>query len=193
MDAQDRLSRTLALKYDVIVHEKDGGYDFFIRELGLRHASSSLEGGHAELLRKKDEWIKDLAAEGLWDWIVEPGGRPAPAAEPAPGRFQGLLPFFVKIICVSFLLLVVVAFVSRGGREVGYGLEKKLDSIVTMRPEQVEAHREKARAIAEKLRPIVLEIMGAFHAEAQGPALPSGLQNATIPSAPSGPGGVSKP
>jgi hypothetical protein len=193
MDAQDRLSKALGLKYDVIVHEKDGGFIFFIRELGLRHAAASLEAGYAEMQEMKDKWIRDLAAEGLWDWIVEPGERPAQIAEAVPGRLQSLLPFFIKLLCVSFLLLVVVAFVSKGGREVGYGLEKKLDSIVTMRPEQIEAHREKAHAIAGKLRPIVLEIMGAFQAEPLGPVPPSGQENATSPSVPHGPASAGKP
>jgi len=194
MDAQDRLAQALDRKYDVIVHRSGDGYVFFIRELGLRHAAASLEAGYAEMLEMKDKWIRDLAAEGLWDWIVEPGERAAAAAAgAAPGRFLGLVPFFIKLVGVSFVLLVLVAFVSSGLREIGYGLEKKLDSIVTMRPEQAEAHRQKARIIAEKLRPIVLEIVGMFRAEPQGSGLPPGQDNATTPAAPAGAAGPGRP
>lgn len=179
MDTQDRLARALGLEYNVIVHRSKDGYVFFIRELGLRHTNANLEPGYSEISTLKDEWLRGLAEEGLWDWIVEPGERAAATAPTASGPFRNLLPFFIKLGCVSFVLLVLVAFVSSGLREVGYGLEKKLDSIVRMTPESVEQHRVKARAIAEKLRPILLELQGAF--QAQAPELSSDQGNSTAP------------
>ncbi len=161
-DAQNRLARALGLEYNIIVHKSGGKYLFFIRELGLRHADASLERGFAEVLALKDEWLRGLAAEGLWDWIVEPGERGGETMEVAPGPLRKLLPFFIKLGSISLVLLVFVAFVSSGLREVGYGLEKKLDSFVLMSPEKIEQHREKAHALAAKLRPILLEIQGAF-------------------------------
>ena len=161
-NAQDRLARALGLEYNVIVHKVGGQYLFFIRELGLRHADASLERGYAEVRAQKDEWLRGLAAEGLWDWIVEPGERGGATMEVAPGPLRKLLPFFIKLGSISLVLLVFLAVVSSGLREVGYGLEKKLDSFVLMSPEKVEQHREKAHALAEKLRPILLEIEGAF-------------------------------
>ncbi|OGR35788.1 MAG: hypothetical protein A2051_05715 [Desulfovibrionales bacterium GWA2_65_9] len=196
MDTQDRLARVLGLEYNVSVHKSGGRYLFFIRELGLRHADASLERGYAEMQALKDEWLRGLAAEGLWDWIVEPGERAVATTQAAPGPLRKLLPFFIKLSCVSFVLLVLVAFISSALREVGYGLEKKLDSIVLMSPDKVEQHRGKARAIAEKLRPIVLEILGAFEAGSQVSGLAPGQANATAPSAPAtavGAAGPGKP
>ncbi len=193
MDTQDRLARALGLEYNVIVHKSGGRYLFFIRELGLRHADASLERGYAELQAMKDEWLRGLAAEGLWDWIVEPGERAAATTEAAPGPLRKLLPFFIKLGCVSFVLLVLVAFVSRGLREVGYGLEKKIDSLVTMPPEQVEQHRAKAHLVAGNLRPIMLEILGAFQAAPQASGQAPGQANATVPSAPATPVALASP
>lgn len=178
MDAQDRLTNALGKKYDVIVHFTGDSYLFFLRELGLRHADASLERGFSEILDMKDRFIRDVAAEGLWDWIVEPGARGATTAEPTPGPLRKLLPFFIKLGCVSFLVLVLVAYISNGLREVGYGLEKKLDKIVSMTPETAEQHRTKARAIADKLRPIVLEVLSMFQPAQREAALPAGEEGA---------------
>jgi len=163
MDDHDRLVLALGRKYTVAVQVKGKNYVLFIRELGLRHQSDDLACGHAELLEKKDVWIRDLAEEGLWDWIVPPGGTPE-MGQAAPDLYKGLLPFFIKFACVVLLLLVVSAKLSDAGRSVGYNLEKKIDNMLVMPEDKLEAHRQRAHALAQKLKPIVQEFTILFSA-----------------------------
>lgn len=164
MDDQNRLTQALGRKYTVAVKADGKGYMLFIRELGLRHQCDDLARGHAELMAKKDAWIRDLAAEGLWDWIAEPGEASA-QEQTAPRRWQSLVPFFVKFACVALLLLVISAKLSSAAREIGFTLEKKIDAVVLMSPDAVEAHRQKARNLALKLRPIVQELGIMFRSD----------------------------
>lgn len=171
MDTEAKLLHHLGLTYDVLVRQKAGTYSFFIRELGLRHESSDPVQGLREILEKKDAWIRDLAEEGLWSWIVEPGGQGGVSdAHSAPSALAGIKPFLIKLCLVGVLLFALVVVVSNGLRDLGYNLEKKLDSVVAMQPESVEMHRAKAHAIAEKLRPIALEVLTIFRPEPESKA-----------------------
>ena len=60
------------------------------------------------------------------------------------------------------MFLGAVNIIGNGLRDVGYVLEKKLDSITAMTPESVEKNRAKAALIAEKLGPIVREVLAVF-------------------------------
>lgn len=165
MDNHERLVLALGRKYTVAVQVKGKDYVLFIRELGLRHQSGDLTRGHAELLEKKDAWIRDLAQEGLWDWIVPPGETSEQGSiEPPCGK--SLTPFFIKFGCVVLLLFVVSAKLSDAARDVGYSLEKKIDNMLVMPADKLEANRQKARALAQKLKPIVQEFTILFRSDA---------------------------
>lgn len=170
----EMLSHYLNLKYDVIVRRSDGKYTFFIRELNIRHTDTSLEKGYMEISRLKDAWITELAQEDCWEWIVKPNEWALPGREVAPrSPLRQLTPFFIKLASATLVILVLAAFASRALREFGYNMEKKLDKIVQLKPEEVEASRIKARNIAVKLRPVMLELKEMFEPEA--------AQNATRP------------
>lgn len=173
MDDQQRLEQALGRIYTVAVHPKGKGYLFFIRELGLRHQSEDLARGHAELLAMKDAWIRDVAAEGLWEWITPPGGEASAKEQEAPSRWRSLAPFSVKFVCVALLLLVFTARLSDAARDIGYNLEKKIDAVLLMPPDKLEANRQRARAFALKLKPIVQELTAMFRPDAEGSAPPA--------------------
>lgn len=171
MENDTRLKQALNWRYSVAVRTSGKGYELLIRELGLRHTCRDLAAGFAEMEAKKEAWLRDLADEGLWDWMTPPGGPEAPE-NPVRARWRGLIPFFVKFACVAVLLLFVVGRLESALGNIGYTLEKKIDSVLVMTPEKMEANRERARIMAQKLRPIVLEVMGMFREEAavQAPA-----------------------
>lgn len=166
MENDTRLKQALDWRYSVAVRASGKGYELLIRELGLRHTCRDLAAGFAEMEAKKEAWLRDLADEGLWDWMTPPGGPEAPE-NPVRARWRGLIPFFVKFACVAVLLLFVVGRLESALGNIGYTLEKKIDSVLVMTPEKMEANREKARVMAQKLRPIVQEIMGMFREEPQ--------------------------
>lgn len=169
MEDDGRLTQALGWSYSVAVRPRGKGYELFIRELGLRHSCQDLSAGFAELEAKKQAWLRELASEGLWDWMTPPGGPEAPE-NPVRTRWRGLIPFFIKFFCVALLLLVVVGRLESALGNIGYTLEKKIDAVLVMTPEKVEANREKARLMAQKLRPIVQEVMGMFREEPQAAA-----------------------
>ncbi len=170
MTEEQKLEYYLARDYNIIVARKGGSFVFCIRELNLLHTDSSLADGHAAILKKKDAWIRELCANGHYDWIVLPGeGVDASLPEPE-GLARKLLPFFIKLTATTLVLLVLGAFVSNALRDFGYNMEKKLDKVVAMTPQDVEFHQKKAHAIADRLRPIMLEVLSMFRPEAQANA-----------------------
>lgn len=165
-DEAGRLEQALARKYGVSVHTDGKGYELFIRELGLRHSSKDLAAGHAELLVKKDALIRDLAAEGLWDWITPPGSPPEQAPRKT-WRWRDMAPFFIKCACVVLLVLWVSARVSNSLRDVGWGLEKKIGDVIMLQENKERELLQRTRAFALKLRPFVQELMVVFKSDAE--------------------------
>lgn len=165
-DGADRLELALARKYGVSVHPSGKGYELFIRELGLRHSCTDLAAGHAELLAKKDALIRDLAAEGLWDWITPPGGQPEQQA-PAKWRWRDMAPFFIKCACVVLLVLWISARVSNALRDVGWGLEKKIGDVIMLQEDKERALLQRTRSFALKLRPFVQELLVVLKSDAE--------------------------
>lgn len=170
MTHEEKLSRFLGLNYEIRVRKVGDTHIFFIRELGLRHASKDLAAGHAEILEKKDAWIRDLAEEGLWDWIVEPGGQPDAASLQQAAPAASYKPFFIKFALVCMLGFALVTVVSNGLREAGFNLERKIDNLVLMPPQDMEKYRAKTHTLATRLRPIMLELVSMFHPEPEGAA-----------------------
>ncbi len=184
MNATDEarcLEQALARKYGVSVHASGKGYELFIRELGLRHTCSNLATGHAELLAKKDALIRDLAAEGLWDWITPPGVQ----AEQEPmktWRWRDMAPFLIKCACVVLLVLWISARISNALRDVGWGLEKKIGDVIMLQEDKERALLQRTRAFASKLRPFVQELMVVFKSDAELDAASSPQPASDIPS-----------
>lgn len=164
-DKAGRLEQALARKYGVSVQANGKGYELFIRELGLRHSCSDLATGHAELLAKKDTLIRDLAAEGLWDWITPPGAQPEPTPRKS-WRWRDMAPFFIKCACVVLLTLWISARVSNALRDVGWGLEKKIGDVIMLQEDKERELLQRTRSFALKLRPFVRELMVVFKSDA---------------------------
>jgi hypothetical protein len=185
MDDAKRLEQALNRTYAVAVQPTGKGYELFIRELGLRHACTDLTRGHAELLELKDAWIRDLAQEGLWDWITPPGGKPQ-EERPKTWRWRDLAPFFIKCVCVVLLVLWISARLANALRDVGWGLEKKIGDVIMMPEDKSLEMQKRTRAFAVKLRPFVQELMIVFKPEADANATAAGAANATGPAGESG-------
>jgi hypothetical protein len=178
MQQDDRLQQFLSRNYEVRVRHDGSKYDLFIAELNLRERHSDLAQAYANLQKRREDWIRELAAEDLWSWIVEPGsvgsGGPAQTqGSSAPIRVEaggGLKLFFIKGAIVTTLLLVVLAFLARGLTEAGYRAEKGLDGIVNWPEEKVLRYSKHARDIVAKLRPIANEVRVLFERDPVDPA-----------------------
>lgn len=154
-------ARLLAVPCEVRVVGRGGRYTLAISELGLLVTGKDLATAHAEIMLQRERCLREFAAEGVLDWLPRPGA--APAAGPEKKSLLGQLkPFLVKAAIATALFLGAVNVVSNGLGDVGYVLEKKLDGVASMTPEAVEKHRAKAAKIAEKLGPIVREILAVF-------------------------------
>lgn len=172
-------ARLLAAPCEVRVVGRGGRYTLAIPELGLLVTGKDLATAHAEIILQRERHLREFAAEGLLDWLPRPGA--APAAGPEKNSLLGQLkPFLVKAAIATALFLGAVNVISGGLGHVGYVLEKKLDGVTSMTPESVEQHRAKAAKIAEKLGPIVREVMVIFDRTARTPsAVNNAMDNAT--------------
>ncbi|MDP3426238.1 MAG: hypothetical protein Q8S17_02505, partial [Humidesulfovibrio sp.] len=136
----------------------------------------------------REEWIRELAAEGLWSWIVPPGQAPGQtggvASSGAPTGtlrveqgFGGFKLFLAKTAIILVLLLSVGGLAVRGVSNAGYSAEKNLDGIVNWPEEKVVRYTKHARGIVAKLKPIFDEIAVLFDRPQQRgapPAVPAG-------------------
>lgn len=157
------LQAALTTPCRVLITTAKGRTTAAIPELGVLAQGGDPASAHAEALRQREARIREFAAEGLLDLLPKPGAEP----ETGRGLFTRLRVFLVKAAIVSALFLGAVNIISGGLRDIGYVLEKKLDSVANWSPEMVEKNRAKAATVAEKLGPTLRELAGAF---AQSPA-----------------------
>lgn len=151
----------------VLLRSHKGRFTACIPELGLLCAAATVEAAHAKILRQREARIREFAAEEMLDKLPRPL-----AAQDTMQNSKRLLPqlkvFLIKATIAVVLFLGAVNIVSNGLRNVGYVLEKKLDSVTYMTPESVEAHRAKAAKIAMTLGPILREVTVMFATPVSG-------------------------
>lgn len=169
--AKAKLKAYLEAPYEVRLREKAGRFTLSIAELSLLAHGKSMESAYAKLMQAKEQRIREYAAEDLLAWLPTPDvGSPHPPA--AGGKEPRLLvrlrPFLIKSAIVCAIFLWAMNTINDSTRNIGYGLEKKLDSVANWSPETIEKHRAKSAQIAEKLGPIFRELTVMFH----GPATP---------------------
>lgn len=168
MTEADRLSHYLGLEYEVRLIRKKDAYELGIPELGLRVSSKDMPDAYAKLMSAKDEWITELCAQKLYNWIVLPGAgesRQGAVQFHAPGLKQQLVPFTVKAVVVTVLMLVAGMFVGDAITSAGRGLERDLHRIPEWSDEKVEKYRMNARRIVTKLQPIMVELRPLLDAD----------------------------
>ncbi len=165
------LKACLETSHEVRLREKAGRFTLSIPELGLLAHGKSLESAYAKLMQAREQRILEFASEDLLSWLPKPGASGAPAqadGSAEPRLLVRLRPFLIKAAIVSALFLWAMNTVNDSARNVGYGLEKKLDGLANMSPESIEKNRIKSAQIAEKLGPIVRELAVMFHEPAPG-------------------------
>lgn len=175
MNDAEKLEYYLGLDYEVRIVHKDDGFELGIPELGLRKGGKDVAKVHAELMAAKDEWIRELCAQRLYSWIMEPGGGFVGTQRVQPQSLkQQLTPFAIKTAVVAIMLLAVGTFLGSAISAAGRGMERDLHRIPEWSDEKVEKYRTNARRIAEKLRPIFAEIMPLLQAGPQNPTAAAG-------------------
>lgn len=176
--APERLQAALDAPCVVRLATHKGRVVAMIPELGLIARAGSVEAAHAEVLRQREARIREFAAEDLLSELPRPG------AEEQPEAGKRLLPqlrvFLIKAAVVAALFLGAVNIIGNGLRDVGYVLEKKLDSVAMWSPESVEKNRAKASLLAAKLGPLLRELAAAFERPENRPAqTPAAQDNST--------------
>lgn len=173
MQSEEQLAHCLGFQYEVRVRRVNAKFELFLPELNLRSSHEDLATAYAQLDKRREEWIRELAAEGLWSWIVPPsqtscqvGGVASSGAPTGTLRveqgFGGFKLFLAKTAVVLVLLLSVGGLAVRGISGAGYSAEKNLDGIVNWPEEKVVRYTKHARDIVTKLKPIFDEIAVLF-------------------------------
>jgi len=165
------ISQYLAAPHEVRVLERAGRFILYIPELGLTARGKDLAAAHAELSQARERRLREFAAEGILGWLPSPGAA-APATAQGKSLLSQLKVFLIKAAVVTLMFLGAVNVLGQALGDVGYRLEKKLDAAINMTPEQVEGNRARAEKIAEKLAPIVREVLVMFR-EQPRPAPPA--------------------
>ena len=158
------LRACLEAVYEARLLEKAGRFSLCIPELGLLVHDKSLEAAYAKLKQAREQRIMEYASEDLLAWLPRPGaaGTGAQPGGSEPRLLVRLRPFLIKAAIVSALVLWAMNMVNDSARNIGYGLEKKLDGLANMSAESIEKNRAKSALIAEKLGPIVRELAVMF-------------------------------
>ncbi|HWR03142.1 MAG TPA: hypothetical protein VN419_03900 [Humidesulfovibrio sp.] len=174
------LQTCLETPYEVRVREQAGRFTLAIPELGLLAQGQSLDAAYAALRQAKEQRIREYAAEGLLAWLPKADAKGLGGADQQPSLLKRLWPFLIKAAVVAALIMWAVGLINESTRNIGYGLEKKLDSVANWSPEDVELNRARAAKVAGKLGPLVRELLVMFRddpARAQG-AEPNKAQDA---------------
>lgn len=183
--AKAGLKACLEAPYEVRLREKAGRFTLCIVELGLLAHGKSMESAYAKLMQAKEQRLREYAAEDLLAWLPKPGSG-ADGSSEAGGKEPRLLvrlrPFLIKAAIFCAIFLWAMNSINDSARNIGYGLEKKLDGMANWSPETIEKHRAKSAQIAEKLGPLVRELAVMFHDPATPIAVTPSTEaaNATI-------------
>lgn len=131
----------------------------------------SVESAYAKLVQAREQRIREYASEDLLAWLPKPeAAGHAQAKGGEPRLLTKLRPFLIKAAVTAAMLVWAMGMINESTRNIGYGLEKKLDGLANWSPETVEKHRARSAQIAEKLGPIIRELLVMF----REPAAPGG-------------------
>ena len=171
------LRSCLEAMYEARLLEKAGRFTLCIQELGLLVHDKSLDGAYAKLKQAREQRIMEYASEDLLAWLPRPGaaGTGAQPGGSEPRLLVRLRPFLIKAAIVSALFLWAMNMVNDSARNIGYGLEKKLDGLANMSAESIEKNRAKSALNAEKLGPIVRELAVMFRDQPRSEAKPGAV------------------
>jgi hypothetical protein len=173
-DSPERLQAALEAPCMVRLRTDKGRITACIPELGVIARAGSVEAAHAEALRQREARLREFAEAGLLDELPRPT-----AVDAGPPRLLPQLKvFLVKAAVAAVLFLGAVDIISGGLRDIGYVLEKKLDGVAAWTPETVEKHRAQAARLAQKLGPVVRELLKPADAQ-PAPADNAAADNAT--------------
>lgn len=179
-----RLEKLLATMPEVRMVMRGGRHVLFLPQLGLHASGKDLQAAYQSLLEARRARLEELAAEDLLHLI--PDEDTAAAVPDPPSLLSRLKPFLAKAAVTTVLVMFVLSAISEGLRDMGYGLEKKLEGLSNWSPEQVEWHRARARKIAEKLGPVLRELRVMFDAPQTGAAPAGADKTETAKAAPPG-------
>ena len=167
-------------EYEAILKTKGDKHYFYIEELQIIAAGDTIEAAHHELLRKKNELIKEFDEAG--SLIKLP--RPSSNLNQDKGRAvreTGL--FAIKALILGFIVVLMISFagnkVSQGlsaktlsfksflrdtPAKVARGLEQQLDNMDKgdTTPERIEAIRKNLKNLVMQFRPLAEELWPLF-------------------------------
>ncbi|MDO9082493.1 MAG: hypothetical protein Q7U56_04345 [Humidesulfovibrio sp.] len=111
-------------------------------------------------MSQREKRLREFAALGILPWLPKPGE--SCASCPTPGVVVRLKPFFIKAAVVTLLFLGAVTVIGQGLGVAGRQLEEKISGVGSWTPEKMEHERARAHAFAEKLRPVLRELIFVF-------------------------------
>jgi len=162
---QDALDRPC----DMHLQQVKGRFLLSIPRLGLLVSNKSLEAAYAEMHTLRERRIREFASEGLLHLLADQEGLPK-SQQGACGLAAKLRPFFIKCAVVTVLFLGAMNILSHSLGDVGYVLEKKLQTVRYWTPEEIETQRAKSEQVAQHLGPVIRELMVMFKQPGEVPA-----------------------
>jgi len=162
--------------YEVTLKTRKGKYYFYIRELQIPASGDTLDSAYKELMRKKDELIKELEETDSLDELPQPVSKPS-AKQGFDLKNLGM--FSLKTLIVGLICGIILTFagielntvVSKiGVMNPGNKLEEELYRAVDheISPERQEKIIKSIRVIVKRLKPFVDEIKPLFSDDKNG-------------------------
>lgn len=158
-DEQD-IAALLAAPCDIHMRQRNGMFYLYMKDVGVTACGKDLQASYAELMAQRELRLREFTALGILPWLPKPGE--SCASCPAPGVLLKLKPFFIKAAVITLLFLGAVTIVGQGLGAVGKQLENNLSAVSRWTPEKVERERDRAHAFAQRMRPLVRELVLMF-------------------------------
>lgn len=162
--------------YEATLKTKKGKYYFYIRELHIPASGDTLDSAYKELMRKKDELIKELEETDSLDELPHPVSK-ASAKHGFDLKNFGM--FSLKTLIVGLVCGIILAFAGNklntvvskiGSVNPGNILEQELYRAVDHEIDPVRQKKiiKSIRAIVKRLKPFVDEIRPLFSDDKNG-------------------------
>lgn len=160
-DGADALARALSAPCDIRLRVRQGEFLLSIPALGLVVRDTSLDAAYERIRTQRETRIREFASLGMLDLLAAPASEAA-GKNAGPSLRDKLRPFFIKCVVVSVLFLAAMNMISHSVGDIGYVLEKKLQAVRNWTPEDVEKQRALSAKTAERLGPVIRELMPMF-------------------------------